>query len=244
MDALYDTIGRRYARQRRPDPRIRQAIVRALGDAGSVVNVGAGTGSYEPADRLVVAVEPSRTMLRQRPGGSTPAVQASALALPFVDDSFDASLAVLTMHHWGDRRLGMSELGRVSRRRSVIFTWDPDFDGFWLTDYLPEILDIDRDLFPALDGFFGEYGEATVQRVPVPSDCADGFLCAYWSRPHAYLDADVRAGMSTFSKLTDMHGGLARLERDLADGTWDRRYGDIRRLPHLDLGYAVVTVDY
>ena len=166
-----------------------------------MVNVGAGAGSYEPSDKRVVAVEPSRVMINQRSSVSSPVVQATALALPFSDRSFDASLAILTIHHWEDQRQGMSELCRVSRQRAVIFTWDPNFDDFWLTDYLPEILEIDRQNFPSLD-FFGEFGEVTVQRVPIPKDCADGFLCAFWNRPQAYLDSDVRAGMSTFSKLS------------------------------------------
>ena len=137
----------------------------------------------------------------------------------------------------------MSELQRVSKYRAVIFTWDPDFDDFWLTDYFPEILDIDRQNFPPLD-FFGKYGKSSIQRVPIPRNCADGFLCAYWSRPQAYLDSDVRAGMSTLSKITDIESGLSRLESDLADGAWENRYGDIRRLPHLDLGYALVTIEF
>ena len=243
VHAIYDTIGSQYSPQRQADPRIFQAIIHALKQAASVVNVGAGTGSYEPLDRRVVAVEPSRVMISQRPGESSPVVQASAIALPFIDRSFDAALAVLTIHHWENQRLGMSELRRVSRQRAVILTWDPDFNEFWLTDYLPEILEIDRVDFPSLD-FFGDFGEVSIQRVVIPRDCTDGFLGAYWSRPHAYLDSRVRAGISIFSKLADVRTGLRRLESDLADGVWEKRYGHIRHLPHLDLGYVLVAIEF
>ena len=243
MDAIYDTIGSQYSPQRQADPRILRVIFQALEKAASVVNVGAGAGSYESLDRQVIAVEPSRVMIRQRPSESSPVVQASALALPFADGSFDASLAILTIHHWAHQRLGMSELCRVSRQRAVVLTWDPDFDDFWLTDYLPEILEIDRETFPSLD-FFDDYGKVSVQRLVIPNDCTDGFLGAYWSRPRAYLNAEVRAGMSVFSKLDDANIGLSRLKRDLADGVWDKRYGHIRHLPHLDLGYALVVIEF
>lgn len=237
-------MGYRYSLLRRPDPRISHAIVEALGDAHAIVNVGAGAGSYEPQDRPVVAVEPSRTMIDQRSKNSAPVIQGSALALPFADHSFDAALAVLTVHHWENWRLGLSELRRIARKRAVVFTWDPEFDGFWLTDYFPEILDIDRRIFPSLDRSFGEFGRVTIRRLPIPADCTDGFLCAYWSRPHAYLEPSIRSGISTFSKLADTETGLANLERNLSEGVWDRRYGHIRDLPQLDLGYAVVVIDF
>ena len=151
MAELYDTIGRGYRELRRPDPRIAAAILRALGHARSVVNVGAGAGSYEPADRKVIAVEPSMTMIRQRSRDAAPVVRGLANALPFRDESFDASLAILTVHHWSDRQKGLDELRRASRRRVVILTWDPSYQGFWLHDYFPEIWEIDRRIFPSLE---------------------------------------------------------------------------------------------
>lgn len=243
MTAIYDVIGRGYSSQRQPDPRIYQAILEALGDAQSIVNVGAGTGSYEPRDRSVVAVEPSQIMIDQRDENSAPVIQATASALPFEDNSFDAALAILTIHHWDDQRLGLSELRRVARKRTVIFTWDPSFDNFWLTDYFPEILEIDKRIFPKVAEFYGEFGEVKVHRVEIPTDCTDGFLCAYWSRPHAYLDPAVRAGISTFSLISDVDIGLKKLESDLSNGVWESRYGKSKDLPALDLGYVLVTIN-
>ena len=239
---LYDAIGAGYSIQRRPDPRIAAAIVDALHDAASVVNVGAGAGSYEPHDRRVIAVEPAWAMLRQRAGDAAPAVRGSAVALPFRDGAFAAALAVLTIHHWPDRARGLSELGRVARDRIVVFTWDPASSGFWLVeDYFPELVAIDRPIFPSLDDFRRAWGAIDVQPVPIPHDCVDGFLGAYWRRPAAYLDAAVRAGISTFTKLRDIEAGVGRLRRDLEDGTWARRYGSLGARTELDLGYRLVV---
>jgi len=228
--------------QRRPDPRIAAAIAEALGDAASVLNVGAGAGSYEPADRRLVAVEPSRAMLRQRPAGAAPAVRAVAGALPFRDGAFGATLAILTLHHWSDRPRGLAELARVAARRVVVLTWDPSSTGFWLVDdYFPELAAIDRAISPRLAELEGAWGALDVRVVPVPHDCRDGFLGAYWRRPAAYLDPAVRAGMSTFTKLAAVEPGLARLHRDLADGTWTRRHGHLLERTELDLGYRLVV---
>ena len=241
MRQLYDAIGVGYGNSRRPDPRIAAAIVRALGRAETVVNVGAGAGSYEPSDRSVVAVEPSLTMIRQRPVGSAPAVQASATELPFRDAAFAAALAILTVHHWPDRARGLAELARVARARAVIVTWDPATSGFWLVDdYVPEIVEIDRRIFPTIEELETALGRVEVSTLPIPHDCADGFLGAYWRRPHAYLDAGVRSAISTFSKIRALEPGLARLRRDLEDGTWERRYGDLLSRSEIDLGYRLV----
>ena len=237
---LYDTIGRRYAKQRREDARLGAAILDGLGDARSVVNVGAGAGSYEPRDRRVVAVEPSRLMIRQRGGDAAPVVRASATDLPFRDASFDASLAVLTVHHWPDRQRGLGELRRCARRTVVIVTWDPSFPGFWLTDYFPEILDVDRRIFPSMSELSDRLGPIVVKDLAIPHDCTDGFLGAYWRRPEAYLDADVRSAISTFSKL-DPGPGLARLREELASGAWHRRHGSVMGRSDLDLGYRLVV---
>jgi SAM-dependent methyltransferase len=240
MTQLYDRIGRGYSNYRRPEPRIAMAINQALGTAETVLNVGAGTGSYEPTDRTVVAVEPSLTMIRQRRWGSAPVIQASATHLPFGDASWAATLAVLTIHHWSDRRRGLAELARVARQRVVIVTWDPATSGFWLLeDYFPEIVEIDRPNFPSLEEFTHVLGPVEVHPLPVPHDCADGFLGAYWRRPYAYLDPGVRSAISTLAKI-DVAAGLARLRADLENGTWAQRYGHLLRQPELDLGYRLV----
>ena len=241
MPELYDAIGQNYGTYRRPDPRIAAAIAAALGPAGRLVNVGAGAGSYEPRDRAVVAVEPSRAMIRQRPPGSAPAVQASAIALPFRDAAFDTALAVLTIHHWPDRPRGLAELMRVAHR-VVILTWDPDSSRFWLTEeYFPEIAELDRPIFPTMDDLRRTLGPIDVRPVPVPHDCTDGFLGAYWRRPQAYLDPGVRGAISTFGKVAALEAPLERLRRDLDDGAWARRHGHLMDRTEMDLGYRLIV---
>lgn len=238
---LYDRIGRSYANYRRPDPRISAHIRRALGDARTVVNVGAGTGSYEPAGR-VVAVEPSATMVAQRPPGAAPAVRATALALPFRAGAFDAALAVLTLHHWPDWRAGVAEMRRVARDRVVILTFDPDADAFWLVrDYFPQIRELDRRWMPPVAEVAGALDAAEIVPVPVPWDCTDGFLGAYWRRPDAYLHAGVRGAISVFGLIEGVKAGVERLARDLADGTWARRNAELEGRESLDLGYRLVV---
>jgi SAM-dependent methyltransferase len=238
---LYDSIGRGYRRLRREDARIGAHILRALEGCSSVVNVGAGAGSYEPLERRLVAVEPSRVMIRQRDRSAAPAVRASASGLPFRDESFDASLAVLTIHHWPDLGRGLRELRRVARRRVVILTCDPSVTGFWLTGYFPEIPEIDRRILPSMAELRRHLGRIAVYDVPIPHDCTDGFLGAYWRRPEAYLRADVRSAISTFSRLRDVEHGLEALRRDLASGAWHERYGQLLDRPALDLGYRLVV---
>jgi SAM-dependent methyltransferase len=243
-DALYDTIGRDYTRRRRPDPRIATYLTTSLGDAESVLNVGAGAGSYEPAGRTVVAVDPSAVMLAQRPPGAAPAVRARAEALPFGDRTFDAAMAVLTIHHWADRHVGLTECARVARKRVVLLTWDPAADGFWLLrDYFPEFVEIDRAVFPAITAYADAFGVGVtvdVAAVPIPRDCVDGFLGAYWARPEAYLDPAVRSGISVFAS-ADVEGGLARLRADLASGEWHTRHGYLLQEDALDVGYRLVV---
>ncbi|HLA63422.1 MAG TPA: class I SAM-dependent methyltransferase, partial [Rhodothermales bacterium] len=172
--ARYDAIGKAYAQYRVPDERIAARLSDALGDAETVLNVGAGTGSYEPTDRRVVAVEPSAVMIAQRPPGAAPVMQASAEALPFADGAFDAAMAVLTIHHWADWRRGVAEMARVART-VVILTWDPAHEGFWLTrDYFPDFIPLDRASFPPIDALVSALGGADTQPVPVPGDCTDG----------------------------------------------------------------------
>jgi len=242
--AVYDTIGRGYARQRRPDPRIAAHLTAALGGARLVVNVGAGAGSYEPHDRRVVAVGPSAVMLAQRPPGAAPAVRARAEALPFPDRAFDAAMAVLTLHHWADRAGGLAECARVARERVVLLTWDPAADAFWLLrEYLPAFAEADRRQFPPMAGYgeaFGPGARVEVAAVPVPRDCIDGFLGAYWARPAAYLDPAVRAGISSFAR-PGAEPGLERLRADLASGAWHARHGHLLAADAQDLGYRLVV---
>ena len=241
--ARYDTIGRGYARGRRSEPRIAARLTAALDDARSVLNVGAGAGSYEPPDRRVIAVEPSAVMLAQRPVGAASAVRARAEALPFPDRAFDATMAVLTLHHWADRASGLAECARVARRRVILLTWDPSADTFWLVrDYFPEFAEADREVFPAMATYaeaFGAGARVEVAPVPVPRDCVDGFLGAYWARPAAYLDEAVRAGISSFAR--SEHGGGPRAaahgpgERRVARPSRTRAHGG-RAGPRLSAG--------
>src|SRR5262245_59801008 len=243
MTQLYDAIGIDYGVYRRPDPRVAAAIRHALGASEPVVNVGAGTGSYEPSDRRVVAVEPSSVMIGQR-RARAPIVQASATHLPFRDGAFAAALAVLTVHHWPDRERGLAELARVARDRILILTWDPSATGFWLVEeYFPEILTVDRRIFAPLEEYRRAWGHVEFRPLPIPHDCVDGFLGAYWRRPHAYLDTGVRSAISTFAKIPDVTQGLTRLRGDLEDGTWARRHARIMTRSELDLGYRLVIAD-
>lgn len=243
-DELYDTIGIGYSKLRQPDERIAAAIEGSLWNNETVLNVGAGAGSYEPHGRTKAAVELSRTMIEQRPKEAAPAVQASANDLPFADDSFSATLAILTLHHWPDYRQGLSEMMRVAKDKVVIFTWDPYGPEFWLTrDYFPELLEIDRKIFPTIENFEAVLGNVTVQEVGIPHDCIDGFLGAYWRRPKAYLEKMIRDAMSTFSKLSDVQAGLDALAKDLDDGTWEERNHDLLEEEAVDLGYRLVVAD-
>ena len=244
MAARYDAIGRTYTATRGTDPRIAARIWDALGDARTVVNVGAGTGSYEPPDRDVTAVEPSAVMIAQRPPGAAPAVQASAEALPFADASYDAAMAVLTIHHWSDLRAGCAELRRVARDRVVVFSWDPTYVGrMWLgPEYFPQYSREDAEGFPSLAEQAAALG-AEAEVVPIPWDCRDGFFSAFWRRPEAYLDPAVRAGISTLAKRSEdeLAEGLARLRADLESGAWARRHADLLERDELDLGLRLLV---
>jgi hypothetical protein len=239
--ALYDTLGVGYSAARRPDPRIAAMIDAALGDARTVLNVGAGAGSYEPTDRAVTAVEPSPVMIAQRPSGAAPVVRAVAEALPFPADRFDAALALLTMHHWTDQVAGCAELRRVAER-AVMFTFDTDVLPWIAVDYLPEIIGQDQFRFPPIQEV-ASWLDAEVMVVPVPHDCTDGFTGAYWARPEAYLDPEVRAGMSAIRNLDPavVDAGINRLRDDLESGAWDDRHGHLRTRPALDLGYRLLV---
>lgn len=241
MTAAYDTLGTTYATRRQPDPRIAEHIHAALEGAKTILNVGAGTGSYEPADRQVTALEPSSVMIAQRLPGSAPAVQGVAENLPFADDSFDAVMGSLTIHHWSDKAKGCAEMRRVSRGPIVLLTFDPGFRGFWLTDYFPELISLDDVQMPQMDAYADWLGEVEITPVPIPHDCIDGFLCAYWRRPEAYLHDNVRAGMSSFHRIGGVETGVARLREDLESGAWEARNGHLRSLDAADFGYRLVV---
>jgi SAM-dependent methyltransferase len=244
---LYDDIGAGYSLGRRTDPRWMTAVLAALGDARSIVDVGAGTGSYEPHDRTVLAVEPSLEMIRQRPHHAKPAVRAVAEALPVRDNAVDAALAVLTVHHWDDQLRGVAEMRRVARERVVIFTYDvTQAAALWLVrDYLPEIAEMDRGRFLPMDELVAALGGATVTRVPIAHDCRDGFLGAFWRRPERYLEPALGPGCSAFHELDPamLERGLARLRNDLDSGAWRRRYGGLLTRDELDVGYRLVVAE-
>lgn len=240
MPALYDTIGIDYAALRKPDRRIAARIDDALGQARTVLNVGAGAGSYEPEGREVTALEPSAEMSRQRTRPAAYVVQGRAEALPFADKHFDAAMAVLTVHHWSDQALGLREMRRVTRGRIVILTFDAHFGGLWLADYIPEIAELDRRQMPDMAEYGRWLGPVRIEPVPIPHDCTDGFLAAYWRRPAAYLDERVRSAISSFWMIGDVSPALERLERDLASGAWHQRYQALLEREHCDCGYRLV----
>jgi SAM-dependent methyltransferase len=232
-DFDYETHGSGYAVRRQPDARIAAIVHSALGDARTVINVGAGAGSYEPTDRHVVAVEPSAAMRTQRPPHLAPALDGTAERLPFDDDSFDAAMATITIHQWRDLEGGLRELRRVSRGPVAILTFDADaLLDFWLNEYVPEVIATERDRFPAIDHVVAVLdGEVEVIAVPVPVDCTDGFGEAYYARPEAFLDDEVRAAQSGWVLTGDAGAvarGVARLADDLAAGRWDERHGHLR----------------
>jgi SAM-dependent methyltransferase len=239
--ADFDTIGTHYSRLRRADPRLTTAIGTALDHASSILNIGAGAGSYEPDHVTVVAVEPSMVMLGQHPGRRR--VQAVAEALPFASSSFDASMATLTVHHWSDLRRGLREMQRVSRRQ-VVFTWDPDHEQeLWLhSEYLPEMAAIERSRFPALDQVVEFLGAHQVVAFSIPHDFTDGFQHAFWRRPESFLDPRVRAASSLFAVTSPglVDPALEQLRADLASGAWTRRHRDLLDRPSVDYGYRIV----
>ncbi|MEQ6898559.1 class I SAM-dependent methyltransferase [Microbacterium sp. KR10-403] len=237
-DADYAVIGDGYSHYRRPDPRVFAAIERALGNARSIINVGAGAGSYEPTDRDVTAVEPSATMRAQRPAHLTSAVDATAEALPFGDHAFDAALASFTVHQWHDLTAGLHELRRVTRGPMVILTCDPAaLDRFWLAEYAPEVIATEAGRYPSIERIADRLGgEIEVSSVPIPLDCTDGFGEAYYGRPEALLDPGARRANSAWSFVSpDIADRFERtLRADLEDGTWDARHGALRSAPAFD----------
>jgi SAM-dependent methyltransferase len=240
MGAKYDTIGSNYAELRKPDPRVARMIERALGAAQTVLNVGAGAGSYEPAGRAVTAVEPSGEMIRKRGPAAAKAIQANADDLPFADKSFDASMAILTIHHWPDKEAGLREMRRVTRGPIVLLTFDPSHRP-WLTDYVPELAALDETQMPILSDYERWLGPVQITPVLVPHDCSDGFLYAYWRRPAAYLDPYKRSGSSSFWAVRNAEAGLQKLKQDIETGAWERRYAELLALDEYDAGYRLLV---
>jgi SAM-dependent methyltransferase len=240
----YDTIGRNYTAHRRADPRWEAVVSAHLGDAARILNVGAGTGSYEPESRAVVAVEPSTVMLSQRPEGSAAAIRAGAAALPVRAGWAEVVMAILTVHHWDDWARGLDELCRVAPRRVVLGI---DFElhaRFWLLqEYLPEVLAHTLRCRPSADVIADAIGATECIELPVFRDLQDGVLGAHWSRPDAYLDPTVRANNSGMA-LVDQESlakGLSRLQADLASGAWHERHADLLTLESIDMGYRLIV---
>lgn len=237
-DVDYGRIGSGYSRYRQPEPRIAALIAAALGDARTVLNVGAGAGSYEPVDRAVTAVEPSAAMRAQRPAHLPRAIDATAEQLPFADQAFDAATATFTVHQWQDLRAGLAEMRRVTRGPVVILSCDPQaLDRFWLNDYAPEAIAVEARRYPALSEIVAGLGGAVeILQVPIPLDCVDGFGEAYYGRPERLLDPGARLANSawTFVAPEVVERFVTTLGRDLADGSWDRRYGRLRTTPSFE----------
>jgi SAM-dependent methyltransferase len=243
MPAVYDDIGIDYAPHRHAEPRWGARITAAIGERRRVINVGAGTGSYEPLDRFVIAAEPSQVMIAQRLAGSPPVVQCVAETLPFADGSFDVALALMTVHHWSDVERGLSELCRVAPCQ-IIFTWEPAMFArtmWFVAEYLPEVFQHESGL-PTLSTILGCLGPAVVEPLPVPADCRDGVLGAYWRRPAAFLNPNVRAAISGIALLDQVvvDAAVSRLERDLASGAWSERHAHLLSLDEVDLGYRLI----
>jgi len=243
----YDSIGHGYAQTRREDPAIRDAIARHLGDAQSVLNVGAGTGSYEPTDRHVLAVEPSQVMAAQRPPHRAPAIRARAGALPLHDASVDAAMSVLSLHHWDEEReRGVREMRRVARGPVVLVTYDPELSGaMWLMrDYLPEVAELDRRTFPSMtDLAHWLGGRVSIEPLPIRRDTPDWNLGSFWAHPERVLDEAARRATSGFARMSPevVDRVVTAVRRDLDSGAWDRQNGHLRQLEACDVGLRVVA---
>jgi len=240
----YDEHGRHYNRARRADPRIEARIHAALGEAETVINVGAGTGSYEPRDRWVLAVEPSATMRAQRPLDAAPAIEARAEALPLDDGAVDAAMACVTIHHWQPRDAGLAEMRRVARGPVVVFTFDLDHMPPWQLDYLREGVELERPRFGAIEEVaVGLGGRTRVETIPTPADCRDGFFEAFWNRPEALLDPSVRASQSLWPLIGPEAEEriIGRLAADLESGLWDERYGYLREMESFEGSLRLVV---
>jgi SAM-dependent methyltransferase len=243
-EAAYDRIGLGYSAVRQPEPKIAARLETALGEARTVLNVGAGTGSYEPHGRAVTAVEPSLEMIAQRPPGAAPVIKGVAESLPFDDESFDAAMAVITIQHWSDVGAGLAEMARVARERMVILTFDPALAGeLWFRDYFPSALEYHASAMPPIAELTAALLSPSVEAIPVPRDCADGFFIGLWDRPGMHLNPRVRRASSCWHQMPpdEIENGLGRLKADLDSGRWEERNGHLRELSELDVGLRLVT---
>lgn len=243
----YDELGVNYTDFRRADPRIEARVGAALGDARSVVNVGAGTGSYEPSDREVTAVEPSPLMIAKRPAGAAPALRGVAEALPLGDQSVDAAMAIFTIHHWSDLGAGLAEMRRVTRERIVLLTIDAKKNAeIWtLAEYFPEAMALEEEAMPSIASLDFHLPEATIETVPMPSRCRDEFTSALWDRPELFLEPATLRASSLWHRLSPevIERGQERLRADLESGRWDELHGHLRTLPELDIGTRLITAE-
>lgn len=244
LKAKYDKIGINYAKKRKSDPRIASQIFKKLEHAQKIVNIGAGAGSYEPDDKQLIAVEPSIEMINQRSSSAHPVIQGSAESLPFPDNSFTHALTILSMHHWTNRTVAFKEINRVATERFIAISWNPNAEPFWLTrDYFPEIFELDKKIFPDLNELETHFDNVKIEPLLIPEDCIDGFLAAYWKRPSAYLDSNVRNSISSFAKLDTITKGLQKLESDLESNNWSKINQSILNKSSLDAGYVIISAD-
>ncbi|WP_164217211.1 class I SAM-dependent methyltransferase [Virgibacillus sp. YIM 98842] len=244
----YDKDGQTYGSYRKTDQRIAAYVEKAIGEAQTVLNVGAGTGSYEPKDKYVISVEPSKTMRLQRAQkNKAPAVIGTAENLPFDDDSFDASMAMITIHHWGDMEKGLQELLRVSKGRVIVMTFDPDaLDIFWNVNYFPEVVQAEKERYPSVKFIMDVLGgNCEIITIPIPIDCADGFQEAFYGRPEAFLDKEIRNNQSAWgfvSEEEELHG-VQLLKEELESGEWDRKYGKYRTQPFFEGALRLIVAE-
>jgi len=243
MSIDYDTLSDPYHHHRVPDIRIAARIWVHTRDNQHLLNVGAGMGAYEPENCAVVALEPSLEMVTKRKQSAATMVQGFAENLPFKDHTFQVAMGILTIHHWADISTGLHEMLRVSQKKIILFTWIGYDDDFWLEDYIPDLRGVDQKLFPSLKELEAILGRISVEKIEIPHDCTDGFMCAYWRRPEAYLDANVRKAISTFSRIPDVQKELEKLRQDISDGSWRKKYHHLLDKESLDLGYRLVVCD-
>jgi SAM-dependent methyltransferase len=235
----YDKYGKTYGSFRKTDPRIAAYVDRAIGEAQTVLNVGAGAGSYEPEDKYVISVEPSKTMRLQRAEkNKVPAVIGNAENLPFDDDTFDASMAMVTIHHWENMEKGLQELRRVSKDKVIVMTFDPDaLDIYWNVNYFPEVVNAERARYPSVKFIVDVLGgNCEVITIPIPIDCVDGFQEAFYGRPEAFLDKEIRKNQSAWGFVSEEEElrGVQMLKEELESGEWERKYGKFRTQPFFE----------